>query len=80
MPNKPSREIVAENVRHQRELRGLTQEALAELVGRNQSRIAEIERGKHEISTARIDQLADAFGVPSAVLLMPAEALVPAAA
>ena len=50
-------------VRHLREQRGLTQEALADLSGLHPTYISGIERGKRNVSLANIRRLATALGV-----------------
>lgn len=79
MPNKPSRETIAENVRKYRRQRGMTQQALAAAVSEDigkpyaHTRIAEIEAGKYAVTSDVLDRLADALEVPPATLLIPAE-------
>lgn len=81
MPLKPSREVIAENIRKYRRLRGLTQQTLARKISiainkdYAHSRIAEIESGKHGITSDVLDRLADALEVPPSVLLIPVEQL-----
>lgn len=75
MPTKPSRQVIAENIRKARQHRGLTQIKLAEMVGRPQPRIAEIEKGTAEIRTDTIDEIADALELSPAALLLPAESV-----
>jgi transcriptional regulator with XRE-family HTH domain len=56
-------------VRALRELRGWSQEALAEHAGLNRSYIGEIERGSAIASIVTADKLARALKVPIATLL-----------
>lgn len=56
-------DILAEEVKRHRKLRGLPLEALAELSGVSRSMISKIERGEAVPSTAVLSRLAEALGV-----------------
>ena len=62
-------EHFGENLRRIRKSRGLTQRALAEVVGLNKNHIYNLENGRYlpRICTAR--RVADGLGVPMAELL-----------
>jgi len=73
MPAKPSKCVVAENVRRFRKARGLTQVQLSQRVGVEQSRISEIERAEYAVNLDTLDKLCDALEVGPAGLLVPVE-------
>lgn len=52
-----------EFLRHIREKRGLSQDALAEKCGWPQSRVSRIENGKQKLSADDLDTVAAAFGI-----------------
>lgn len=52
-----------EKIRTLRNLKGLSQENLADMVGISRLAYGDMERGKQEISTARLEQIATALGV-----------------
>jgi transcriptional regulator with XRE-family HTH domain len=60
-------------IRSQRELRGLSQEALAELAKLNRSYLGEIERGIAAPSIETMQKLADALGEKLSSLLSECE-------
>ena len=62
-------EVLGRVLRQQRERRGLSQEALAELADLSRSYIGEIERGSTIPSIVTLSQLAGAFGVPLSQLI-----------
>lgn len=64
-------EIIAANVRRIRNSYGWTQIDLAEVLGRPQSRVSEIERACHPITTSIIDELCDALEIDQITLLTP---------
>ena len=53
----------------QREKRGMTQEAFAELVNLSKNYIGNIERGEYEVSIATLDRIGRVLGIPASVLL-----------
>lgn len=52
-----------EKIRTLRNLKGLSQENLADMVGISRLAYGDMERGKQEISPARLEQIATALGV-----------------
>jgi transcriptional regulator with XRE-family HTH domain len=68
MPD-PSLLKLGENIRRYRQLKGLTQEELAELTGLHRTYIGGIERGERNVSMLNLVRLARALGVPPSVLL-----------
>ena len=58
-----SRSVLARNLRRLRELRGLSQEALADEAGINRGYISDLERETSSATTDRIDRLAKALKV-----------------
>jgi XRE family transcriptional regulator, regulator of sulfur utilization len=52
-----------EKIRTLRTLKGLSQENLADMIGVSRLAYGDMERGKHEISTTRLEQIATALGV-----------------
>lgn len=73
MPLQTSRKTFAANVRRFRCARLMTQVQLAERLDVDQSRIAELERGKGNPTMDTLDQIADALDVSPAALLVPVE-------
>lgn len=63
--------IIGENVRRFRKARGLTQEALAELVDREPSAISHIERMDRLMGVELLVNLADAFATSTDSLVRP---------
>jgi transcriptional regulator with XRE-family HTH domain len=67
---KPAiREVFASNLRRERELRGLSQEALADLAGLHRTYVGSVERGERNISIDNIGKLGVALNLPPAELL-----------
>lgn len=60
---------VGRNVRAWREQRGISQEALADLVGVHRTYMGGIERGERNLSLKSLERLADALGVDALDLL-----------
>ena len=56
-------QVLGEVVRTERERRGLSQEALADLAGVSRSHIGEIERGEVNISFVALSEIAAGLGV-----------------
>lgn len=59
----------ATNLRTVRESRGMTQAQLAEACAMNQSYVARLESGAGDAKISTLRKLADALGVPVAVLV-----------
>ncbi len=57
------------NVRAWREERGISQEALAELVGVHRTYMGGIERGERNLSLRSVERLAAALGIEPLALL-----------
>ena len=71
MVEKRTMEIIAANVRRIRHSYDWTQIDLAEVLGRPQSRVSEIERACHPVTTDTIDELCNALEVDQIILLTP---------
>lgn len=59
----------------QREFKGLTQGALASLIGLSQPAYSRLEAGESALSVTQLHKLAEVFGVPTASLLAQADQL-----
>ncbi len=68
---------VAANLRSARQLRGWTQQALADAADVSRRMVVAIEAGDSNVSLATLDRLADALGVPFAELVRAPDAEVP---
>lgn len=62
--------IVADNIRHIRHKKHLSQESLAERAGLHRTYIGNIERCEHSISIDQLVKIADALKVKSHLLLI----------
>lgn len=71
MNNRELKEIIGDNVRTLRNERGLTQEELAELVGRDPSAIAHIERYDRLVGVELLIKFANVFMVSVDSLVRP---------
>ncbi len=60
-----------ETIRILRELKGWTQEQLAEQSGLNAKNISLLENGRIDIGKKRAEQLAKAFGIHPAIIMFP---------
>jgi transcriptional regulator with XRE-family HTH domain len=63
------REVLARNLRKYRQLKGLSQEALAGAAGVDRTYISALERGVHSATITMVDKLATVMGVEAAALL-----------
>jgi transcriptional regulator with XRE-family HTH domain len=61
--------ILARNLKRLRQLRGLSQEALAHDAGLNRTYLGLVENAKNSISIGRLAKLAKALGVKSCDLI-----------
>lgn len=68
--NKKIRTIVADNIRHLRQKKHLSQEDLGDLAGLHRTYIGNIERSEKGVSIDQLSKIADALGVPANVLLI----------
>jgi len=68
--SKPLRSVLAENVRRARDVRGWSQEHLAERAGLTQVYISQIETSKTAASVDTIEKLAAGFDVDARELLL----------
>ena len=62
--------VFGSNVRYYRELKGISQEKLAELSGLHRTYISDIERFQRSISLANVQKIADALGIETHVLFI----------
>lgn len=67
------RNLFAFNLKRMRELRGLSQEALADLAGLHRTYVGSIERGERNISIDNIEKLCLALDVSPEILLSKVE-------
>lgn len=59
---------IADALKKCRELKGMTQSALAERAGISPSYLSQLEKGKRDPKLTMLTQLANALGVPVAIL------------
>lgn len=62
-------QLLGENVRHYRKLKGMTQEQLAAEAGMERSYVSDLERGTRNPSVLALGRLADALQVAPSKLL-----------
>lgn len=62
-------EILGRNVRHYRQLRGMTQEQVGLSIDMERSYVSDLERGKRNPSVRAVGRLAEALGVEPFELL-----------
>lgn len=62
-------QLLGENVRYYRKLKGMTQEQLAAEAGMERSYVSDLERGTRNPSVLALGRLADALGVDPSKLL-----------
>lgn len=77
MPKKKkpegSRAILAANLRAQRQDRGLSQEALADLAGLHRTYVSSVERCERNATLDTLDKLSSALGIDPSDLLKEAQ-------
>ena len=62
-------QLLGENVRHYRKLKGMTQEQLAAEAGMERSYVSDLERGTRNPSVLALGRLAEALGIDAYLLL-----------
>lgn len=62
-------QLLGKNVRHYRQLRGMTQEELAHSADMKRSYVSDLERGTRNPSVRALGRLAEALGIDPAALL-----------
>ena len=62
-------QLLGENVRHYRKLKGMTQEQLAADAGMERSYVSDLERGTRNPSVVALGRLADALNIQPSKLL-----------
>ena len=62
-------QLLGENVRHYRKLKGMTQEQLAIAAGMERSYVSDLERGTRNPSVLALGRLAEALGIEPPMLL-----------
>jgi transcriptional regulator with XRE-family HTH domain len=67
--NYATRKLFANNLRREREARGLSQEALADLAGLHRTYVGSVERGERNISIDNMERLSGALGLDVAELV-----------
>lgn len=63
--------IFAENLKRTRQMRGLSQEQLADIAELDRSYVSSCERGQRNATVKTLERLAAALGVPASQLLEP---------
>jgi len=64
-------ELLGKNVRHYRQLRGMTQEELAHTADMKRTYVSDLERGTRNPSVRAVGRLAAALEVDPSILLQP---------
>jgi transcriptional regulator with XRE-family HTH domain len=67
----PSLQLLGATIRHYRKQRGISQHALATMIGFSRIYLGEVERGRRNISIKAILHIATALEVPLPTLLQP---------
>ena len=62
--------VFGSNVRRYRELKGISQEKLAEMSGLHRTYISDIERFQRSISLSNVQKIADALGIETYLLFV----------
>ncbi len=63
--------VVGSNIKSLREEMGLSQRRLAELAQTNQPFVCDIENGLVNLTLEKVQEFANVFGIPAALLLVP---------
>lgn len=63
-------QLLGENVRYYRKLKGMTQEQLAADAGMERSYVSDLERGTRNPSVLALGRLADALRIDASLLLV----------
>jgi transcriptional regulator with XRE-family HTH domain len=67
-PKSDARALLSEKMRSHRSARGLSQEALADLVGLHRTYIGSVERGERNVSLDNLERIANALNMSLAEL------------
>jgi transcriptional regulator with XRE-family HTH domain len=67
-PKSDARALLSEKMRSHRSARGLSQEALAALVGLHRTYIGSVERGERNVSLDNLERIANALNMSLAEL------------
>ena len=70
-PNESARDRIARHMRALRAELGLSQEALADLVGLHRTYIGSVERSERNVSVDNVERIASALGVDVSALVSP---------
>ena len=62
--------VFGSNVRRYRELKGISQEKLAEMSGLHRTYISDIERFQRSISLSNVQKIADVLGIETYLLFV----------
>lgn len=72
-PSKHLTDVLSENVKMFRKLKGLSQEELADISGIHRTYVGSVERGERNVTLSSLEMLANALGVTVIALLTPGE-------